>query len=266
MRVSFAFFFGTVMATTTALSVQSNQRTRLSSTNEIKISNNDMTTESPLPLSSSSSSSLSSSPTLKNRRDMIQTTAMGALISASTIAFSSASLLVSPRSALASDISDDIIVGGKIQLGEDTLMAPKDHGTTSIPVQDNLKYGVSQKLSDKICSYNRHFAENSGYYRYTNFEDVMYSAKGPVTFYDSVTGKPLFQAPIGRSLEQFVRESEIHGWPSFRDEEVIWDNVRVLKSSGETVSVAGTHLGHNLPDKSGNRYCINLVSIAGNPV
>lgn len=46
---------------------------------------------------------------------------------------------------------------------------------------------------------------------------------------------------------------------------MVWDNVRVLKSSGETVSTVGTHLGHNLPDKSGNRYCINLVSIAGNP-
>ena len=47
--------------------------------------------------------------------------------------------------------------------------------------------------------------------------------------------------------------------PSFRDEEVNWDLVRVLKD-GETVSVDGTHLGHNLPDGSGNRYCINLVS------
>ncbi len=27
----------------------------------------------------------------------------------------------------------------------------------------------------------------------------------------------------------------------------------------------GTHLGHNLPDHRGNRYCINLVSIAGRP-
>ena len=34
---------------------------------------------------------------------------------------------------------------------------------------------------------------------------------------------------------------------------------------GETVSVDGTHLGHNLPDRSGSRYCINLVSVAGNP-
>jgi hypothetical protein len=46
------------------------------------------------------------------------------------------------------------------------------------------------------------------------------------------------------------------------DEEVNWDKVRVLKD-GETVSIDGTHLGHNLPDKKGSRYCINLVSVAG---
>ena len=34
---------------------------------------------------------------------------------------------------------------------------------------------------------------------------------------------------------------------------------------GEAVSVDGTHLGHNLPDGKGNRYCINLVSVAGRP-
>ena len=28
--------------------------------------------------------------------------------------------------------------------------------------------------------------------------------------------------------------------------EVVWENVRVLKNSGETVSVDGTHLGHNV--------------------
>ena len=31
------------------------------------------------------------------------------------------------------------------------------------------------------------------------------------------------------------------------------------------MSVDGTHLGHNLPDDAGNRYCINLVSVAGRP-
>ncbi len=55
---------------------------------------------------------------------------------------------------------------------------------------------------------------------------------------------------------------QAHGWPSFRDNEVVWDNVRCLKN-GETVSLDGTHLGHNLPDKKGNRYCINLCCIAG---
>eukprot|EP00986_Skeletonema_menzelii_P007183 scaffold2808_cov143-Skeletonema_menzelii.AAC.1 len=148
-------------------------------------------------------------------------------------------------------------------------MSQKEHGTTSSPVQPDLRYGVSNKLADKISSYNRVFAEMGGYFEGTTFEkdvrDIVASTGNPVTFYDSVSGKPLFVAPKGRSVDEFIEESKIHGWPSFRDDEVVWESVRVLRSSGETVSIAGTHLGHNLPDRSGNRYCINLVSIAGNP-
>lgn len=70
--------------------------------------------------------------------------------------------------------------------------------------------------------------------------------------------------PRDRSMEDFLLESRRHGWPSFRDSEVNWEYVRVL-SNGETVSVDGTHLGHNLPDKKGSRYCINLVCVAGRP-
>lgn len=47
--------------------------------------------------------------------------------------------------------------------------------------------------------------------------------------------------------------------------QVVWDSVRVLASSGETVSITGTHLGHNLPDRKGNRYCINIASVAAKP-
>ena len=51
--------------------------------------------------------------------------------------------------------------------------------------------------------------------------------------------------------------------------QVMWENVRVIpegpRGQGEAVSVDGTHLGHNLPDHKGNRYCINLVSVAGHP-
>ncbi len=86
----------------------------------------------------------------------------------------------------------------------------------------------------------------------------------PITFYDSVTGKPLFNAPVGRTMSGFLKESQDHGWPSFRDEEVVWENVRCLEN-GETVSLDGSHLGHNIPDNRGNRYCINLVSVAGKP-
>lgn len=67
------------------------------------------------------------------------------------------------------------------------------------------------------------------------------------------------------AAQEFERESRKHGWPSFRDQEVHWENMRCLKN-GEAVSLAGTHLGHNLPDRNGNRYCINLVSVAGRPV
>mmetsp|Transcript_10408 Transcript_10408/g.25009 ORF Transcript_10408/g.25009 Transcript_10408/m.25009 type:complete len:89 (+) Transcript_10408:559-825(+) len=84
-------------------------------------------------------------------------------------------------------------------------------------------------------------------------------------FFDSNTGKLLFTAPKSRTWDDFRVESKSHGWPSFRDEEVNWKNVRVLPD-GETVSLAGTHLGHNLPDKKGRRYCINLVSVAGRQI
>ena len=68
---------------------------------------------------------------------------------------------------------------------------------------------------------------------------------------DINTGKPLFIAPRGRTFSEFITESTKHGSPSFRDQEVVWENVRCL-SDGETVSVDGTHLGHN-------RCCLSRV-------
>jgi hypothetical protein len=37
-----------------------------------------------------------------------------------------------------------------------------------------------------------------------------------IHFYDSNTGKLLYTAPKGRTLEDFLVESRAHGWPSFR--------------------------------------------------
>ena len=146
-------------------------------------------------------------------------------------------------------------------------MSQKAHGTTATAVQENLRWGVDRSTADRICSYNRHFAERGGYWQSVTayIEEATATEDQQITFYDSVTGKPLFVAPRGRSLYDFLMESKYHGWPSFRDEEVVWENVRTLRD-GETVSLDGTHLGHNLPDKTGNRYCINLVSVAGRPL
>lgn len=133
-------------------------------------------------------------------------------------------------------------VGRTIVYGNESIMAPKAHGTSETPVQQDLLYGVSNQLADRICNYNRHFAEFSGYFESTSWKSDILQAKEPITFYDSVTGKPLFVGPLGRTAEDLVKESEVHGWPSFRDSEVVWDNVRVLRN-GETVSIDGTHLG-----------------------
>jgi peptide methionine sulfoxide reductase MsrB len=154
--------------------------------------------------------------------------------------------------------------GSRLPLsGDESIMSPKKHGTTATPVQANLRWGIADVLASRICSYNRHYAEPSGSWVATSFLREADRA-GTTTFFDSVTGRPLFMAPRGRSFEEWERESRAHGWPSFRDEEVVWDDVRVLPD-GEAVSVGGTHLGHNLPDKKGNRYCINLCSVAGRP-
>ena len=146
-------------------------------------------------------------------------------------------------------------------------MSKKAHGTTTVALDPSkLIWSVNAKEADRICCFNRHYAEASGTFQgNTAFMKAMRNLKDgeTITFYDTVYNTPLFTAPKGRTAEQFLSESRSHGWPSFRDEEVNWENVRVLSSSGETVSVGGTHLGHNLPDRKGNRYCINLCCVAG---
>ena len=142
-------------------------------------------------------------------------------------------------------------------------MSEKAHGTSEKPVQEELRWGCDFKTSDRICNFNRHYAEFAGYWQTTKYLEEV-SKDEPTEYYDSVTGKLLFTAPVGRTMTDYLMESASHGWPSFRDEEVNWDYVRCLPN-GECVSTTGTHLGHNIPDSKGNRYCINLVSVAGLP-
>ena len=165
--------------------------------------------------------------------------------------------------------------GGSMVRGTESLMAPKVHGTSPKAVPTVLRWNVDPKLASRICSYNRHSAEPRGYAfgaeavalnagQRATYTATLRQDEQPTTYYDSVTGNPLFVAPIGRSLDDFLAESREHGWPSFRDEEVVWEHCRVLPD-GEAISTAGTHLGHNIPDERGNRWCINLCSVAHMP-
>jgi hypothetical protein len=104
--------------------------------------------------------------------------------------------------------------------GSEDIMRPKAHGSTEKPVMDGLRWNCSREKADNICCFNRHYAEHSGYWLKTNFLKELNKEGGPITFYDSVTGKPLFVAPKGRTWDEFIEESSSHGWPSFRDEEV----------------------------------------------
>jgi peptide methionine sulfoxide reductase MsrB len=153
-------------------------------------------------------------------------------------------------------------------MADESVMAPKAHGSSEKPVQKSLRWGCDFETADRICNFNRHYAEFAGYWTaktdFLSYVKELPDQAKPIEFYDSVTGALLFTAPKGRTMQEFIAESESHGWPSFRDEEVNWEYVRTLKD-GECISTTGTHLGHNLPDRKGNRYCINLVSVAGEP-
>ena len=46
--------------------------------------------------------------------------------------------------------------------GDGSIMRKKAHGTSETPVQSNLRWNCNVKEADRICNYNRRFAESSG--------------------------------------------------------------------------------------------------------
>ena len=91
-------------------------------------------------------------------------------------------------------------------------MSPKAHGTTPHPVQVKLRWNTDRGTADRICSFNRHYAESPGYYETTSYLKEV-SRESETVYFDSVTGKPLFVAPRGRSMEDFLKESQAHVRP-----------------------------------------------------
>ena len=125
---------------------------------------------------------------------------------------------------------------------------------------------LDYSTADRICCHNHRFAEYRGYLEAP--EVRLFDRLDPNVehvFFDSVCGLPLFVAPRGRSFDEFKEESIHHGWPSFRPAEIISENV-IIHDDGRMESKCLTHLGHNLPKGGVDRYCIDLVCIAGQPL
>jgi peptide methionine sulfoxide reductase MsrB len=141
------------------------------------------------------------------------------------------------------------------------------YGRTPMPsVSSFLGSNLSYSTAERICCNNHRYAEYRGYLEAPEVD--LFGKLDPhaiTVFYDSVCGIPLFVAPRGRSFDDFKEESLKHGWPSFRPEEMVSENV-IVHDDGRMESRCLTHLGHNLPEGGEDRYCIDLVCVAGAPL
>ena len=79
------------------------------------------------------------------------------------------------------------------------------------PVQDNLRWDCDKKTASNICNFNRHYAEHSGYFEGKSKFLAEAKASSKIEFFDSNTGKLLYTAPIGRTMDDFLIESKAHG-------------------------------------------------------
>jgi hypothetical protein len=52
---------------------------------------------------------------------------------------------------------------------DDSVMSKKSHGTCDQEAMHNLRWNVDHFEADRICCFNRHYAENSGYFQSTPF-------------------------------------------------------------------------------------------------
>merc|ERR1719247_1146210 len=54
------------------------------------------------------------------------------------------------------------LAGGKYPImAPESIMSEKAHGTSDKPVQKNLRWGCDEETADRICNFNRHWAENA---------------------------------------------------------------------------------------------------------
>merc|ERR1712072_359074 len=171
-----------------------------------------------------------------------------------------------------------------------TAVAPKRPPSAmdscKAPVQSNLRYNISTRVTaetlatyvdegeplvEAVCCDRRTEDLAEPQFTYMAPDIALFTTLekngGQTIFYDSVCGIPLFRTPVNRTLAEFEADTTEHGWPSFRVEEVYQENLECdkTKKGGLCKSKCGTHLGTYLPDEKGERWCIDLSCISGNP-
>merc|ERR1712060_781153 len=100
---------------------------------------------------------------------------------------------------------------GPVVMGTEAMMADKGkgHGTSAVAIQKDLRWNCDVETANRICNFNRHYAEYGGFWeRATSFLREESEASGEITFYDSNTGRPLFYGPRDRTWGAFVQESK----------------------------------------------------------
>jgi len=172
---------------------------------------------------------------------------------------------------------------GQLQQQISLLSGDGFNSSCSGPVQGDLRYNMShsqaiedfpfpvapgETLVDAVCCDANYLPYAEPRFTFNRSDVALFSrldASGTTTFYDVVCGIPLFIAPRGRSLSDFKADTTEHGWPSFRPAEMVAGNVLTDKTTGYVTSKCGTHLGSFLPDDKGDRWCLDLACVAGNP-
>lgn len=162
-------------------------------------------------------------------------------------------------------------------------LPPQENDACQGAVQEDLRFNISSRttpetlaqyvnstesLAEAVCCDRRAEALAEPQFTFLAPDIQLWShldESGVTTFYDSVCGVPVFRAPVGRTLAEFKADTEEHGWPSFREAEVVADHVKTDASTGYVTSTCGTHLGSFLPDDKGKRWCIDLACVAGKP-
>ena len=52
--------------------------------------------------------------------------------------------------------------GPPVVMGTEEMMSQKEFGTSAVPCQKNLRWMCDEQVADRICNYNRHYAEYGG--------------------------------------------------------------------------------------------------------